>query len=179
MKPPFWRAGESPSFRIFSTRSTYAPLVPVPKILPEKGSDSAQIHHCDVGVWGFGKLTEDTAASSVCTGEQCTDRLQESDLNCKSRLGVLTSLTRATHLTCRCLRSNASCNSWTTSLPIAFFAEKPFVQVKTLPRLRAVCSTGKLNVSPRGTAVCSSDSEGEAKGLACSVDGLDGTADAY
>lgn len=34
MKPPFFRAGESPSLVIFSTFSTYAPLVPVPKMAP-------------------------------------------------------------------------------------------------------------------------------------------------
>ena len=37
-----------------------------------------------------------------------------------------------------------------TSFPIAFLAEKPFVQVRSVPESRAVCSTGKENVRARG-----------------------------
>ena len=33
---------------------------------------------------------------------------------------------------------------------MAFLAEKPFVQVRSVPESRAVCSTGKENVSARG-----------------------------
>ena len=64
----------------------------------------------------------------------------------------LTSFTRATHLTCRFLRSNASWSSLTTSLLIAFFAEKPFVHVRRKPLSSAVCSTGNEKVRPRGIA---------------------------
>lgn len=38
----------------------------------------------------------------------------------------------------------------TTSLLIAFFAEKPFVHVRRKPLSRAVCSTGNEKVRPRG-----------------------------
>ena len=75
---------------------------------------------------------------------------------------------------------NASWSNCTTSLPMAFLAAKPFVHVKIFPWFRAVCSTGKLNVRPRGTAGWSDiEGDGEANGLACSVEGLEGTADAY
>jgi hypothetical protein len=40
----------------------------------------------------------------------------------------------------------------TTSLLIAFFAEKPFVHVRRKPLSRAVCSTGNEKVRPRGIA---------------------------
>ena len=41
---------------------------------------------------------------------------------------------------------------------MAFFAEKPFVHVKILPSFKAVCSTGKLKVSPSGSAGSTSGS---------------------
>lgn len=53
---------------------------------------------------------------------------------------------------------------------MAFFAENPFVHVRIVPELRAVCSTGKLNVSPNGTVGV----EMESKGLTTSREGLIG-----
>ena len=62
---------------------------------------------------------------------------------------------------------------------MAFLAAKPLVHVKIFPLLSAVCSTGKLNVRPRGTAGSGGRSlrEGEVKGFAESLVGLEGTAE--
>lgn len=85
----------------------------------------------------------------------------------------LTSFTKATHLTCICFLSNASCNNLTTSCPTAFFAEKPLVHVSNKPESRAFCSTGKEKVSPRWIAGGSArGSSGSRNGSALSEAGI-------
>lgn len=102
--------------------------------------------------------TKDASTGLVRSGQQRTDSLtgnarirKRYDIPTKKQR-MRTSLTSATHLTCKCFRSNASWSSFTTSFPIAFLAAKPLVQVSRIPSSRAVCSTGKENVRPRGMA---------------------------
>lgn len=42
---------------------------------------------------------------------------------------------------------------------MAFFAEKPLVQVRSMPLSSAVCSTGKEKVRPREIGAASASSE--------------------
>ena len=76
----------------------------------------------------------------------------------------LTSFTNATHLTCMRFLSRASCSNLTTSFPVAFLAEKPFVQVNNIPESKAFCSTGKENVRPRCKVSVAELEGGEGRG---------------